>query len=63
LLLVKGSVPGANGSLVFVRNAVKGPAVGPYEPRAKQVEPEHAEPEEQVSPDAASDAVEEEAPA
>jgi large subunit ribosomal protein L3 len=35
LLLVRGSVPGANGSLVFVRNAVKGPKVGPYEPSAK----------------------------
>jgi large subunit ribosomal protein L3 len=35
LLLIKGSVPGPNGSLVFVRNAVKGPEVGPYEPRAK----------------------------
>ncbi len=35
LLLIKGSVPGANGSLVLVRNAVKGPDVGPYEPRAK----------------------------
>jgi len=39
LLLVKGSVPGANGSLVFVRNAVKGPKSGPYEPRAKQEAP------------------------
>jgi large subunit ribosomal protein L3 len=27
LLLVRGSVPGANGSLILVRNAVKGPAV------------------------------------
>ena len=35
LLLIKGSVPGANGSIVLVRNAVKGPGVGPYEPRAK----------------------------
>jgi large subunit ribosomal protein L3 len=41
LLLVKGSVPGSNGSIVFVRNAVKGPKVGPYEPRA--AEPEAAE--------------------
>jgi large subunit ribosomal protein L3 len=29
LLLVKGSVPGPNGGLVLVRNAVKGPAVAP----------------------------------
>jgi large subunit ribosomal protein L3 len=36
LLLVKGSVPGSNGSLVFVRNAVKGPKVGPYEPRVAE---------------------------
>ena len=39
LLLIKGSVPGANGSLVFVRNAVKG---GPAEfpaPRAAEPEP------------------------
>jgi large subunit ribosomal protein L3 len=41
LLLLKGSVPGSNGSIVFVRNAVKGPKVGPYEPRAK-AEPEPA---------------------
>ena len=27
LLLVKGAVPGPNGAIVFVRNAVKGPAV------------------------------------
>jgi large subunit ribosomal protein L3 len=70
LLLVKGSVPGSNGSIVFVRNAVKGPKVGPYEPRAK-AEPEVAEPDtdhgvsyavrasaDGVSPAAASDAVE-----
>jgi large subunit ribosomal protein L3 len=48
LLLVKGSVPGANGSLVFVRNAVKGPKSGPYEPRAKKEAP--------VADDAAPDA-------
>ena len=29
LLLVRGSVPGPNGGLVFVRNAVKGPVVEP----------------------------------
>jgi large subunit ribosomal protein L3 len=29
LLLIKGSVPGSNGSVVFIRNAVKGPAVAP----------------------------------
>jgi len=51
LLLVKGSVPGANGSLLFVRNAVKGPKVGPYQPRAK------AEPEPEAEN---SDAMEEE---
>jgi large subunit ribosomal protein L3 len=87
LLLVRGSVPGANGSLVFVRNAVKGPKVGPYEPRVttppqpEELEPEPAESdaegataggvsppaatdamEEGVSPDAASDAVEEVSP-
>jgi large subunit ribosomal protein L3 len=45
LLLVKGSVPGANGSLVFVRNAVKGPEVGPYEPRAKAAPEAEAQPE------------------
>ena len=31
LLLVKGAVPGPNGAIVFVRNAVKGPAVAPPE--------------------------------
>jgi large subunit ribosomal protein L3 len=35
LILIKGSVPGANGGLVMVRNAVKGPDVGPYEPKSK----------------------------
>jgi len=29
LLLVRGSVPGPNGAIVLVRNAVKGPAVAP----------------------------------
>ncbi len=73
LLLVKGSVPGANGSLVFVRNAVKGPKSGPYEPRAKQEAPvaddapadaDAAESDAEgaaadgVSPPAATDAVE-----
>jgi len=29
LLLVRGAVPGANGGLVFIRNAAKGPAVAP----------------------------------
>jgi large subunit ribosomal protein L3 len=29
LLLVRGAVPGPNGAIVFVRNAVKGPAVAP----------------------------------
>ena len=29
LLLVRGSVPGPTGGLVFVRNAVKGPVVEP----------------------------------
>jgi large subunit ribosomal protein L3 len=32
LLLVRGSVPGPAGSLVFVRNAVKGPLVQPPSP-------------------------------
>jgi large subunit ribosomal protein L3 len=68
LLLVKGSVPGANGSLVFVRNAVKGPKVGPYEPRAR-AEPEGAtagdsdaegSPADEVSPAAEPEAVQEE---
>jgi hypothetical protein len=71
LLLIKGSVPGANGSLVFVRNAVKGPDVGPYEPRANAHDDStkadgdegdsHAEGAAAagVSPDAASDSVEE----
>jgi large subunit ribosomal protein L3 len=54
LLLVKGSVPGSNGSIVFVRNAVKGPNVGPYEPRTK-AEPEVVEPD-------TDDAVEQEEP-
>jgi large subunit ribosomal protein L3 len=31
LLLVRGAVPGPNGAIVFVRNAVKGPAVAPPE--------------------------------
>ena len=59
LLLIKGSVPGANGSLVFVRNAVKG---GPAEfpaPRAEEPAPEETEPEapaaeEEVAAEAAS---------
>jgi large subunit ribosomal protein L3 len=64
LLLVKGSVPGSNGSLVFVRNAVKGPKVGPYEPRtqpdAGQAESDAGRaPADGVSPAAASDAMEE----
>jgi large subunit ribosomal protein L3 len=74
LLLIKGSVPGANGSLVLVRNAVKGPAAGPYEPRAKDraEEPpaergdgatgdsdEERAPAEAVSAGAASESVEE----
>jgi len=42
LLLIKGSVPGANGSLVFVRNAVKGPKVEPYQPKTKAPEAETA---------------------
>src|SRR3954463_15201592 len=29
LLLVRGAVPGPNGAIVFVRNAVKGPSVAP----------------------------------
>ena len=29
LLLVRGAVPGPNGAIVFVRNAVKGPTVAP----------------------------------
>ena len=29
LLLVRGAVPGANGGLVFIRNAAKGPTVAP----------------------------------
>jgi len=43
-------VPGANGSLVFVRNAVKGPDVGPYEPRAKAPETDAAPVEQGEEP-------------
>lgn len=35
LLLVKGAVPGPNGGIVFVRNAVKGPPVAPPDLNAK----------------------------
>jgi large subunit ribosomal protein L3 len=58
LLLIKGSVPGANGSLVFVRNAVKGgPATFP-EPRAEEPEPTEAdaEPEADAEGSPADDA-------
>lgn len=34
LLLIKGSVPGPSGGIVFVRNAVKGPEVEPPAPKA-----------------------------
>jgi large subunit ribosomal protein L3 len=44
LLLLKGSVPGASGSLVFVRNAAKGPVVAPPAPADTEApEPETAE--------------------
>jgi large subunit ribosomal protein L3 len=67
LLLIKGSVPGANGSLVLVRNAVKGPEAGPYEPRAKTDSIERESDAERtaadgVSPSAESDAVEQVSP-
>jgi large subunit ribosomal protein L3 len=46
LLLVKGSVPGPNGGLVLVRNAVKGPAVAPPDlgssDGARRVRPEES---------------------
>jgi large subunit ribosomal protein L3 len=72
LLLIRGAVPGPKGSVVLVRNAVKGPEVT-YEPKAQDAPvegaPERANdaaaPAEQaaadgVSPDAASEATEEE---
>jgi large subunit ribosomal protein L3 len=40
LLLIKGSVPGPAGSLVFVRNAVKGGPSSFPAPRAEEPEPE-----------------------
>ena len=67
LLLIKGSVPGANGSIVFVRNAVKGPPATMPPPRAEEPEATTAEdadaegaPADGVSPAAANEAIEEE---
>jgi large subunit ribosomal protein L3 len=45
LLLVKGSVPGPNGGLIFVRNAAKGPAVAPPDFGAKSSDAAAEEPE------------------
>jgi large subunit ribosomal protein L3 len=59
LLLVKGAVPGPNGSIVFVRNAVKGGKVT-FIPRADVPVDEAGDAPE---PDAATDAVEAEAEA
>ena len=57
LLLIRGSIPGANGSLVLVRNAVKGgPAT--FEPRAAQPEAEAAPEPEPEAEGAASEAEE-----
>jgi large subunit ribosomal protein L3 len=58
LLLIKGSVPGANGSLVFVRNAVKGgpatfPAPRAEEPAPEEVESDQPAAEEEAAPEAA----------
>jgi large subunit ribosomal protein L3 len=68
LLLVKGAVPGPNGSIVFVRNAVKGGKVE-YVPKAAPTPDEQASddahtaptegaPADGVSPDAATEAEE-----
>ena len=62
LLLIKGSIPGPAGSLVLVRNAVKGVPMFreplPVDP-SDGVEPAEQAPADGVSPDAASDAIEE----
>ena len=52
LLLIKGSVPGANGSIVFVRNAVKGGPASFPPPRAEEPEPTEADAEPAADADA-----------
>ena len=49
LLLIKGAVPGPAGSIVFVRNAVKGGASTFPSPGAEAPEPEIEATEEEVA--------------
>ena len=73
LLLIRGSIPGANGTVVLVRNAVKGPKVRFEPPVAKEpvaAEPVEAEPpikdqaaDEQVTEEAVAEAPPVEEPA
>jgi large subunit ribosomal protein L3 len=66
LLLIKGSVPGPAGSIVFVRNAVKGGPASMPAPRAEEPTPDEEDADAEraaadgVSPAAASEAMGEE---
>ncbi len=54
LLLVRGSVPGPNGGIVFIRNAAKGPAVAPPDFGAKAAGAAEPSPDDDTARDEAT---------
>lgn len=54
LLLVRGSVPGPNGGIVFIRNAAKGPSVAPPDFGAKAAGAAEPSPDDDTARDEAT---------